>query len=276
MWRVWAALSVVAVATLSAVAPAHAAPGGVEVSFDGVNFGSTVSGALFTDLSQLVPGDTDQAEFYFRNSSTEPGFLRITLRDVSTSNSDLANALSLNASTFGYPGSSATLLEANPCRVLLEGQTVAPGEVVRVRTSLALAQLSGKAGQQATAAAHLSVALSGTELALPPTDCGPTGTVLPVVPGQNPGTNPPRDSASSGSGVATSETPAGPLAPIAPQPDLPVLSPPGLLGIDPNTWHLFEEYLILVPMGASVVGGIAFGILAWRRRNTDDVLEASV
>src|SRR5690606_29312216 len=168
-----------------------------------------------------------------------------------------------------------TLLEANPCRVLLEGQTVAPGEVVRVSTSLALAQLSGKAGQQATATAHLSVALSGTELALPATDCGPTGTVLPVVPGQNPGTNPPRGSAPNVPGVALPETPLGPLKPVAPQPDLPVLSPPGILGIDPNTWHLFEEYLILVPMGASVVGGITFGILAWRRRNTDVGLEAS-
>ena len=273
MWRLWAALSVAAIAVLSAATPAQAAPGGVEVSFDGVSFGSSVSGALFTDLSRLVPGDTDNAEFYLRNSSSEPGFLRITLRDVATSNSDLANALTLNASTFGYPGGGATLLEANPCRVLLEGQTVAPGEVVRVSTSLALAQLSGKAGQQASAVAHLSVALSGTELALPPTDCGPTGTVLPVLPGQNPGTNPPRGSSSNATGVALPVE--EPLAPVTPQPDLPVLSPPGFLGIDPNTWHLLEEYLILVPMGAAIAGGLAFGIVAWRRRHTEDGLETS-
>lgn len=252
---------------------AQAVPGGVEVSFDGVHFGSSASGPLFTSVSRLVPGEADQSEFYFRNSSSEPGFLRITLRDVATNDSDLANALTLSASTFGNPGAAATLLEANPCRVLLEGQTVAPGEVVRVVTTLALAQLNGKAGQNATATAGLSVALSGTEAALPPTDCGPTGTVLPVVPGQNPAGTQPGGSATTN--PAGTETPGDEGLVSQPQPDLPVLSPPGLLGIDPNTWHLLEEYLILVPIGASIVGGIVFGIVAWRRRNGEDQLEAS-
>src|SRR5690554_8026172 len=97
---------------------AMASPGGVEVSPDGVHYSSNYSGALFTDIDHLVPGDSDTAIFYLRNSATEPGFLRITLRDVVTSNADFANALSMQASTFGHQGEPATILEADPCWVL--------------------------------------------------------------------------------------------------------------------------------------------------------------
>src|SRR5690554_3722359 len=99
-----AAAGLVPAAALTAalvLAPVQAAasPGGVEVSLDGVTYSSSIPGALFTNLAHLVPGDTDQATFYLRNSSIEPGYLRITLRDVVSDNSDFANALTLGAST---------------------------------------------------------------------------------------------------------------------------------------------------------------------------------
>src|SRR5690554_7140761 len=99
-------------------AAANAAPGGVEVSPDGVHYSSNYSGALFTDIDHLVPGDSDTAIFYLRNSATEPGFLRITLRDVVTSNADFANALSMQASTFGHQGDrKSTRLNSSHVRI---------------------------------------------------------------------------------------------------------------------------------------------------------------
>ncbi|MHA6667621.1 hypothetical protein ACX3O0_01995 [Homoserinimonas sp. A447] len=254
---------------LATASPAAAAPGGVEVSPDGVSYNSTYSGALFTSLANLVPGDNDESLFYLRNSSTEPGFLRITLRDVVTSNSDFANALNLGVSTPGHVGTPVTILEANPCWVLLEGQVVAPGEVVRVTTSLSLGDLRGQAGQGATANAALSVALTGTVQQLPPTECGRSGTVLPVVPQQ-----PARPSMSGvgGSGAAA-EGDAPPTAAGSPDTDLPVLNVPEFLGIDPNTWRLFEEYLVLVLIGASVLGGAVFLVVRrWSKKAEAETL----
>lgn len=267
-----ATVGVTAALLLVHVPSAAAAPGGVEVSFDGVNFSSSASGALFTTISHLVPGDSDEATFYLRNSASEPGFLRITLRDVTTSNTDFADALTLSARTHGHTGAPTTLLVANPCWVLLEGQIVVPGEVVRVTTSLALGQLQGLAGQGATATAALGVALSSTAVQLPPTDCGQSETVLPVV--LQPPTRPATSTATGSTGaVGDANASISPTKPSSPEADLPVLNLPQLLGIDPNTWHLFEEYLILVPIGASIIGGSAFGIVAWRRRKNDDQLE---
>lgn len=272
MRRFLAILAVAAAMVFVQAPSATAAPGGVELSLDGVSYTSSAPGALFTTISELVPGDSDQATFYLRNSASEPGYLRITLRDVVSSNTDFAGALTLGASTAGHPGTPVSLLEANPCWVLLEGQIVAPGEVVTVTTSLALGQLNGRAGQGATATAALGVALSGTAAQLPRTDCGQSGTVLPVVPQPTaPAGAPPSTGQRNASGTAPGsvETPGG-----TPDTELPVLNLPQLFGIDPNTWHLFEEYLILVPIGASIVGGTVFGIVAWRRRNSDQ-LEAS-
>lgn len=275
LWRLLApgaALGLV-LTGLAAITPAAAAPGGVEISVDGVSYNSTYSGALFTSLANLVPGDRDESLFYLRNSSTEPGFLRITLRDVVTSNSDFADALYLGVSTPGHVGTPATILEANPCWVLLEGQVVLPGEVVRVTTSLVLGDLRGQAGQGATASAALNVSLSGTAAQLPPTDCGRAGTVLPIVPQPS---NPSRSSATARDigGTSTAGDAAVPSAPSgSPEADLPVLNLPEFLGIDPNTWRLLEEYLILVPIGAAIIGGITFFV--WRRRTGDNPLETS-
>lgn len=258
---------------LAAATPAAAVPGGVEVSRDDVHYSSTFPGALFTSISDLVPGDRDQATFYLRNSASEPGFLRITLRDVAASDSDLAGALSLAVSSFAHRGAPATLLEANPCWVLLEGQVVEPGEVVRVTTSLALGDLRGKAGQGATASAALNVALSGTAAQLPPTDCGKSGTVLPVIP--QPAARPAGSASTALPGASTGTEADESLTPDSPDTDLPVLNLPQLLGIDPNTWRLFEEYLVLVLIGATMIGGAVFAVVAWRRRRTDNQSETA-
>lgn len=265
--KVVAAVALAAALSALPLTAAHAAPGGVEVSPDGVIYTSTMTGALFTSISKWVPGDRDEASFYLRNSSSEPGHLRITLRDVVSSSTDLASALTVSAKTFVQSGAVVTVLEADPCWVLLEGQVVAPGEAVRVTMSMALGDLHGQAGQGATANAAINVALTGTSVQLPPTVCGQSGATLPVV------TQPtvPRSPASStgtGAGIAIPGSGEDELSVAEPSTDLPVLNLPTPFGIDPNTWHLFEEYLILIPIGASVLGGTAFGIVAWRRRNT--------
>jgi hypothetical protein len=246
-------------------APAAAASGIIEVSDNGVNFSSTYSGALFDDLTRLVPGDSQQSVFYVRNASSETGMLRITLGDVTVTDTDYADALTVSASTNGYTGIAATVLSANPCWVLLEGQVVGPGQIVAVTATMMLGELHGKAGQGASAGLTIGVALSDAAVgALPPTECGRTDVPIPVIPQPAPTNRPGADGSTTGGEVGAAVDEAQVI------PDLPVLNLPGGIRIDPNTWHLYEELLVLVLIGASVLGGGWFAFLAWRRRHGEE------
>lgn len=258
------ALAAVAFVVVMLPQPAAAAPGGIQVSPDGVSYSNSYPGTLFDGIGPMVPGDSEQQSFFLRNSGTEAGFLRITLTDVVAADTDFADALTVSATTAGQAGSAATVSQANPCWVLTEGQRVNPGERVQVTTALALGNLDGASGQGATADLALNVVLSSVAAQLPPTSCGQAGTTVPVVTQPRPA---PLD-------VTPGEAEASNPAPDAPphtdeKVDLPVLNLPGLLGIDPNTWRLFEEYLVFVLIGAFIVGTAWFGFIAWRRRKNE-------
>lgn len=245
---------------------AHAADE-VLVSPDGTNFSNTYPGALFDGIAHFVPGDSDQETFYVRNGGSEPGHLRITLKDVVAADADFADALTVSASTVSQAGPAATILSANPCWVLLEGVTLGVGQTVGVTTTVALGDLHGLAGQGASAGFALGVALSSSSAPLPPTHCGITDNTVPGTPGTaTPGLG--NASQSTGQAVPADANPEPP-ATLNPG-DLPVLNLPELLGIDPNTWQLFEEYFVFVLIGGFLAGTVWFALVAWRRRNSDD------
>lgn len=256
----------VLITAMTPPAPAAAAVGVVEVSDTGTTFGATYPGALFDDIALLVPGDSQQQVFYVRNSGTEAGFLRLTLKGVAYSDTDFADALTVTARTAAHQGKPANLLSADPCWVLLEGQTVSPGAVVPVTADLVLGQLNGKAGQGATAALAIGVELSDTTAgSLPPTACGSPSAEVPVLPGPSTSTAPAAQAQpGSGFGQGGSQIEGGS------QPGagdvLPVLNLPGGIVIDPNTWHLYEEFLVLVLVAASALGSGWFMMVAWLRR----------
>src|SRR6185312_6133871 len=99
----------------------------------------------------MVPGDSQTKTFYVRNSGNEAGVLRITMEDVSATNVDFANALTLGVTTTGHAGTSASITRANPCWELLDGQTIGAGQSVVVTATVALGDLDGQAGQGAMA-----------------------------------------------------------------------------------------------------------------------------
>jgi len=252
-------------------APASAAAGDVEVSADGVTFGSTYSGALFDDLALMVPGDSQSTVLYVRNSGTEPGFLRISLQDVVTSDADYADALTVTVSTGAAQGTATAVSAANPCWVLLQGEIISPGQVVAVSSTAALGNLGGLAGQGATASLALKVGLSSTGTgSLPPTSCGGSGTTVPVTPPVTPTATPAPGVQGGAAGTGAAADTGTTTSPQEPDVDLPVLNLPELLGIDPNTWHLWEELFALLLLLSCILGGLVFALVARQRRRHDD------
>lgn len=156
--------------------------GVVEVSRDGVAYSPTWSGILFDDLGAMVPGDSRSELFSVRNSGTEPGFLRITLLDVASTDGDLGDALTLRADTTSVSGIPVAVSTADPCWVLVEGPILAPGDVEAVTAELELGDLDGLAGRDGSVSLAIRVSLSDASTgALPPSACGVAGAEIPLL-----------------------------------------------------------------------------------------------
>lgn len=168
-----------AIVLLGAAGPAAAA-GGVEVSRNGVDFAATLPGGVFDRLTIAVPGDVQSTGFWIRNTGPVTARLRIVIAAVSVSDPVLANALTVTASTSAHPGASALLASATPCRVLTEGDVLAPGDSVHVTATLALGDLNGRLGQKGTAGFDLRIELTDSVVTLPPSVCGASGASVPA------------------------------------------------------------------------------------------------
>lgn len=279
----------VAFSALVGATPASAAPGVgvVELSDDGVNFARSYPGVVFDDIAHLSPGDNQSETVYVRNTGTKAGYLLITMRDVSYSDEHYGDALSVTTSTPDNTGNAKALSSAAPCNVTLEGTLVEPGETVPVLATLALGDLSGSEGQGATASFTLRFALSDMDPGkLPATNCGNSGTTIPGTPTNTdaPGrTDSPSTVSGSiiaqalGSGPTSSttaaagtQTPAGTETAADTETALPTIA--AAFSLDPNTWRLYQEYLLLILVLAAIVGaGISWIVGRRKHKDAEDV-----
>ena len=253
---------------LAGIVPATSASaaGSITISDDGVTYGPAYPGTLYDSLYRLVPTDSESESFYIRNDTSNAGFLRIVLRNVSFNDPAYAAALSLSASTPTSTGSAVPISAAAPCAVLVQGQTVQPGETVHVSTVLALGDLTGKAGQNATAAFSIRVELHDTSTgSLPANACtlGTPGTDVVVVPPVDP---PATAGGAGGTGDFVVVPEPGVVEPGEDPGTLPADPQGNLTGIEPNTWLLYEERWWFVMLLAFVVGSLGFMIMDWRRQ----------
>lgn len=251
--------------------PAYAA-GDIGISDDGVTFGVAYPGSLFDSVAHLVPMDSDAESFFIRNDAGQPAFLRIVLRDVSFSDAAYGAALAVSASTPAETGPATPLSAASPCIVLVEGQILQPDEIVPISAVLSLGDLTGTAGQNATASMTMRVELHDTSTgSLPATTCTTPGTDVPVVlPVRPVGTG------GQGGGAGQAAQPQAPVdEPEAEPGELPVDPQGSVTGIEPNTWQLYEERLWFLMLLAFAVGSACFMIMDWvrRRRGLDDETE---
>lgn len=245
-------------------APASAA--GVEVSFDGFEYERSPSRALFDGLGHLVPGDSVSEQFYVRNGGGQPGFLRVTMREVSWSDRAFAEKLSVRASTPGFGGEGPiAITSADPCHVLVSGQLMQPGFTVGVTTTVSLADLDGQEGMGESARFSVRVTLSDTAPSLAATDCGGEGYDIPVLSG--PGGS--RATATS-PGIIMPGAGQGPDAGGgggSDERDHQSTIATGQVG--PNTWRL-DDYLVYLALLAAAAGGAGYVFAAWMRRRRDE------
>jgi len=168
---------VLAFASIGIASPAHAA-GTIQVSEDGIVFGTTYSGTLFDGIANIVPGDNQSEVFHLRNTGPDDGYLRLTLRNVS-GDPALLNGLAVSASVPAQSGPSVRLDKASPCWVLNEGLFLAAGDRVTVTAQLIFDASSGNPTKSSSADFDIVASLTDAAITLAADECGGSGSTVP-------------------------------------------------------------------------------------------------
>jgi hypothetical protein len=246
----------------------------VQFSSDGIHWSDSYTGALFGGVL-LVPGGSADRALYIRNGASDSAILAVTLFDVTTTATELADALSLTASTPGFAGTAVAITSARPCVTLTEGQVLGSGDSIRLDTLATLADLNGTAGQGATAAFKLAITLRSTDASAPapntcPADSGTGGGTVIGIP------DPPTTAGSSteptlyhlGGAGWTSIPSTGPGSTAGSAGGTGVVAAPTERGLVANTERLYQENYVAYWLAMAVLGALL--VLIVRRRRNDN------
>ncbi|TPW75462.1 hypothetical protein [Schumannella soli] len=262
--RILASLLATAAAAGGAVAvasPAHADSSGIELSADGTYFARTLTAPLFDPSAAMIPGGSQARDFWVRNASGAPAYLRVSIADVHSTDADLADALTVSASTSGDAGTRVAISEAAPCAVLTEGQVIPSGGTLRVSATAALGDLQGQQGQGASADFRMLVNLSSVNLA-----GGDRYACLAdsgEVPGfYSGGTTTAGGSRSAGTRDVTVTGGAAAPSAVTPAEGAPIaggssVGDDGLLAAAWNSADLDQWWIVLLWIGGALAGGLA-------------------
>lgn len=127
-----------AAASLASAPAAFAADDYLQVSLDGVAFGSPAAGSVFADGVRLVPGATSTGSVWVRNAGPEPAFL--TAAALSTAmDPELAGYLTVGSSAVGSPAAGAAVIgPAGSCTDLSLALAIPAGAARQVELSAGL------------------------------------------------------------------------------------------------------------------------------------------
>ena len=295
------ALALGAVAVLPAVglspatSAANAVTGGVELSLNGVSWGSSLSGSVFPAGQSLVPGSRLDGTFFVRNGTNEAAWVRVGVANLTVTSMDFALAMNLSTvgtTNDGASGSSSKVgADDIVCSDFLERDTpIPPGGVVRIDASLWFRpDISGTTAQNEAAQVAFIAELSEVDLnTLGKPLCTNTLTIGPVDPstggggtggggtgGGSGGTTPTDGTSGSGGGIlgaggGTSAGTGGTSGTVGGATTGSIAGgafefgwggPRPFTDLDENlafnTVQWWEEYAIFVLIGAAVAGAFA-------------------
>ncbi len=183
------AITLLTAAVLAVAAPASAADDTLQVSSDGVAFDRAMPAPLFPTELRMVPRDVDTRDLWVRNDGQVTGRLQIQVVEATTTDPDLARALSLGVVVVDGRGNPTprTISEAGACAVLNDDILLAPGETVALRAEATLADLSGRQAQGAVAAFGFRVVITDATVPDPVAGDCDAGDDDVDVPGTPPG-----------------------------------------------------------------------------------------
>jgi LPXTG-motif cell wall-anchored protein len=132
---------------VAAPSPASAATE-LLVSDDGVTFGTTFSGGLFDDVGVMVPEDTATASFWVKNPTVDPASMRVSVEQMVVSSPVLATSMMLTTWDEGTGLTNTSQLSTlAACDVVVPGQIIPGGAIVRVDMTITMLSVTGHVAQ---------------------------------------------------------------------------------------------------------------------------------
>jgi hypothetical protein len=160
-------------------APAQAATE-LEISTDGVHWGSTLPAGLFAGIGIMVPMDSETATFYVRNPTADPASLRVSVQDLVVTSSVLASSMTLTSWDDGSGITRTEKLDAiTLCDIVVPEQTIAAGAVVRVDLTITMLDVVGQTAQDQIGALTFLAAMRDLSAGPFPTSaCDDDGVII--------------------------------------------------------------------------------------------------
>jgi len=269
--RVVGTAALAVILALVAAEPAAAADE-IQLSDDGVTYGSNLAAPLIPGLPVLVPGDTLSESFWVRNSGPSQAYLTVTLENATWTSSQLADALTVGASAPGNAGHTVALSNSTTCTVLLQNHVLNAGDDVRVTMALTLGDLTGLDGQSATAGLDAGIRLTETAgLPAGPPCATPPATVV-VVPRAPSAARP---VAALPADTTTDEGAGGAVEGNDEQEEEPATPGEFLALVLTNTLSAFDSTAVAFAAAAVPAGAVLFMIVGRIRRRRGDLTEGT-
>ena len=142
------AVALAASMTLGAAPSPASAATELLLSDDGVTFSTSYSGGLFDDVGVMVPEDTATASFWVMNPTVDPASVRVSVQDLVVSSAALAASMTLSTWDEGTGLTSTTQLDTlAECDVVVPGQVLAGGAVIRVDMTITMLSVTNQVAQ---------------------------------------------------------------------------------------------------------------------------------
>lgn len=132
----------------------------LQLSSDGVNFGTDAVPTMFRSTKGYVPGESRRGIIWVRNASNHSAYLSLAVRNAGSATTFvLPGHLRLQAQSPGHSATAATLPSPGACAPVIDGWTVAGGAVLPLTLDLGLALDSPNTTRNQTADFTLTVVL---------------------------------------------------------------------------------------------------------------------
>lgn len=188
-------LGAVVLPVATSVESASAAGSELLVSRDGVTFTPELSGGLFDDADVLVPRDSVDSSLWLRNDTTEPAQVRISVAQVATSSTELADSITFMTTDVARGTRYETDFSLmRRCDVVLQSRVLSAGATMRVDFNITMLDVAERIAQSEFGSVTLRAAMRDAAAGpLPSEACDTAGVDIPIDGGEvdpGPGTQP--------------------------------------------------------------------------------------
>jgi hypothetical protein len=170
-------------AAMGAATASADTPPVIELSPDGIVWGTSLAGGLFDGFQGAVPGDTVTESFFVRNPLTTPVTMRTRAMDVVTASPQFADSITVEGTAGGNTlAAPVKLASLANCSTLAPDLIVGAKTTAKVTITLSMLNVSGSYAQSTGGGFDVLLSMEDAEAGTGATSCDSTDPTGPTDP----------------------------------------------------------------------------------------------